>query len=165
MDTLECIKTRRSVRKYTDQPINERIIHNIIEAAISAPSGKNRQPWKFKIISDKNLICSIANLSIYSSWMKTAPLFVAVFLDNTCSYDHMKDIQSCGAVMQNMMLAAHTLDIGSCWIGGILAKAKEVKQILYVDNVDLELMGIVVFGHKTGRTINPGRKKTELFLL
>ncbi len=165
MDALECIKTRRSVRGYVDRLIDESIIHQILEAGLNAPSGKNGQPWKFKVVTDKNLISGISDLSIYGSWMKTAPLFIAVFLDHLCSYDRMKDIQSCGAVMQNMMLAANALGVGSCWIGEILAKSEEIKHVLQINNADLELMGIVVFGYEKGRTINSGRKNMESFLL
>ena len=73
MDVIECITTRRSVRQYTPESIDQHIIRQILEAGISAPSGKNGQPWKFKIITDKNLICSVSKLSIYGSWMKTSP--------------------------------------------------------------------------------------------
>lgn len=165
MDAIECIKTRRSVRSYTDQQIDAQTIHQILTAGISAPSGKNGQPWKFKIVTDKSLISDISGLSIYGKWMKTAPLFVAILLDNACSYDHVKDVQSCGAVIQNMLLAAHALGVGSCWIGEILPKSEEVKKILQIDNSELEHMGIVVFGYQAGRTIHLGRKKIESFLL
>lgn len=165
MDAIECIKTRRSVRLYTEQSIDQQIIPQILEAGISAPSGKNGQPWKFKIITDKNLICSVSKLSIYGSWMKKSPLFITVFLDNTCFYDRVKDIQSCGAVMQNMMLATHALGIGSCWIGEILPFSEEVKQILHINAQNLELMGIIVFGYKACEVNNPGRKNIESFLL
>ena len=60
MDAIECIKTRRSVRRYTDQPIDKQAIHQILEAGISAPSGKNGQPWKFKVVTDKELINNIS---------------------------------------------------------------------------------------------------------
>lgn len=62
--------------------------------------------------------------------MKSASLFVLCFLDSDCSYDYIKDIQSCGAAMQNMLLAAHASGIGGCWVGEILAKAETVKQVL-----------------------------------
>ena len=165
MDAIECIKTRRGVRRYADQPIDKQAIHQILEAGISAPSRKNGQPWKFKVVTDKELINNIYDLSIHGSWMKTAPLIIVIFLDNACSYDRLKDIQSCGAVMQNMMLTAYSLDIGSCWIGEILPKAKEVKQVLKLNDESLELMGIVLFGHKSSRMIDPGRKRIESFLL
>ena len=80
-----------------------------------------------------------------------------VFLDNSCSYNQMKDIQSCGATMRNMMLAAHALGIGSCWIGKFLSKENEVKKILVIDNTNLQLMRIVSFGYAWGEVINVGR--------
>lgn len=165
MNVLEVIKTRRSVRSYTDQPIEDEKIDKIIEAARWTPSGKNGQPWKFKIVTDKSQIKSLSELSIYGSWMKTATCFVIVFLNKQCSYDYVKDIQSCGAAMQNMMLMAHFLDVGSCWIGEILPKANEVKTALEIGNENLQLMGIITLGYKKGRVINLGRKSTESFLL
>ena len=165
MDVIECITTRRSVRQYREQSIDPCIIRQILEAGIRAPSGKNGQPWKFKIITDKNLIYSVSKLSIYNSWVKKSPLFITVFLDNTCSYDRVKDIQSCGAVMQNMMLATHAFGIGSCWIGEILPFSEEVKQILHINAQNLELMGIIVLVYKAGKVNDPGRKNIESFLL
>ena len=79
MDILECIKTRRSIRGYTDQSIAPDILDKLIESAIWAPSGKNGQPWKFCIVQNKTLINKISNLSVHGKWMKTAPCFIAVF--------------------------------------------------------------------------------------
>ena len=67
--------------------------------------------------------------------------------------------------MQNMMLATHALGIGSCWIGEILPFSEEVKQILHINDQNLELMAIIVFGYKAGKVNNPGRKNIESFLL
>lgn len=165
MDAIKCIKTRRSVRLYTEQSIDQQIIPQILEAGISAPSGKNGQPWKFKIITDKNLICSVSKLSIYGSWMKKSPLFITVFLDNTCSYDRVKDVQSCGALMQTIMLAAHSIGIGSCWIGEILPQENSIKNILNINNDFLELMGIITLGYEEGRSFKSSRKNIESFIL
>ena len=57
---------------------------------------------------------------------------VAVYLDKSRSYDRLKDAQSCGAAIQNIMLAAHSLGIGSCWIGEILPKDDEIKAMLNI---------------------------------
>ena len=141
MDAIKCIKTRRSVRLYTEQSIDQQIIPQILEAGISAPSGKNGQPWKFKIITDKNLICSVSKLSIYGSWMKKSPLFITVFLDNTCSYDRVKDVQSC------------------------LPQENSIKNILNINNDFLELMGIITLGYEEGRSFKSSRKNIESFIL
>lgn len=165
MDALECIGTRRSVRKYTSQPLTDDKILQIIRAAVDAPSGKNGQPWKFRIITDPSIIEAVSKNSVYFSWLRSSSLFVVVFLDESCSYNQMKDIQSCGAAMQNMMLAAHAIGIGSCWIGEILSKENDVKKLLAIENEKLLLMGIVAFGYADGEVINVGRKEIDEFII
>ena len=66
MDIFEIIKTRRSIRRFTDEPVSDEIIDRIIEAGIWAPSGMNNQPWKFAIIKDTVLKEKISTLTKYS---------------------------------------------------------------------------------------------------
>lgn len=165
MDIYKCIKTRRSVRSYTAERVSDEVIDKILHSAIWTPSGKNGQPWKFKIVEDKNTINKLSDLSIYGSWMKKASHLILVFLDKKCSYNYLKDVQSCGAAMQNIMLTAHSLGIGSCWIGEILSRADVVKNILEIENDNIELMGIITLGYERGKSINPGRKEYESFFI
>lgn len=165
MDVFDYIKTRRSIRNYSDQPIAKEDIEKIIESAIWTPSGKNGQPWKFKVITGKGLIDRISEMSIYGKWMINAPCFVCVFLDKEQSYDYIKDVQSCGAAIQNIMLCAHSLGIGSCWIGEIFGKSDQMIKLLNLDGNRYELMAIVTLGYKASRTLNPGRKDISSFLL
>lgn len=165
MDVIDCIKTRRSIRNYLNQPIDEKDIDKIIESAIWTPSGKNGQPWKFKIITDKGLITQISEMSIYGKWMSNVPSFICVFLDKEQSYDYIKDVQSCGAAIQNILLCAHSLGIGSCWIGEILGKSDQVINLLNLNKNRYELMALVTLGYKAGRTLNSGRRIAKSFLL
>lgn len=165
MNALKCIETRRSIRKYKDKEICGKIIDKIVKSAIYAPSGKNGQPWKFKVVLDKSIIKNISELSIYRAWMQTAPCFILVFLDKSLSYDYIKDVQSCGAAMQNIMLCAHSLKIGSCWIGEILSRSNDVKKLVGINDNSLELMGIVVLGHSNEKNVLPIRKNEASFLL
>ena len=165
MEVLESIRTRRSVRRYTDEPIAEEVIKDILETALTAPSGKNGQPWRFRIVTNRKDIEQISGLSIYKGWMRTAPCFIVIFLDQACSYSYIKDVQSCGAAMQNILLAAHSYKLGACWIGEILSKAEDVKAVMGIENEHLELMGVIALGHPAGRTISPGRKELEAFLV
>ena len=158
------IKSRRSVRLYNSEPIEIEFINQIIESAIWAPSGKNGQPWKFKIVTEQNIIEEIAKLSANSRWLKTAPCLIIVYLDKACSYHYIKDVQSCGAAIQNMLLTAHEIGIGSCWIGDLLEKGDAINKIFEVDD-SLELMGVVSFGYGRGRSINAGRKDINEFLI
>ena len=165
MEIFDCIKTRRSIRNYTDRPIEKTDIDKIIEAAVWAPSGKNGQPWKFKIITDKELVDQVSDMSAYGKWMRSATCFICVFLDKERSYDYIKDVQSCGAAVQNIMLCAHSLGIGSCWIGEILGESDQVVKLTMLDKNRYELMAIVTLGYKASKTLNPGRKDISSFLL
>ena len=165
MDTIDCIIDRRSIRKYTSQKINKETQELLLTVATCAPSGKNGQPWKFKCIDDEQLIKDISRLSIYRSWMQTAPLLIAVFLDRENSYNYVKDVQSCGAAIQNMLLAAKAVEIGSCWIGEILPKQERVKAILNISESKYELMGIVAFGYPNDSPTPPAKKEIADFLI
>ena len=112
---MEIIKLRRSVREYLDTNISNSDIDKIIEAGTMAPSAKNQQPWEFIVIKDKNTLNKLSE--------KLSPLYaksnVTIIL---CMRDYdlkspTRTIQDMSACMQNMMLEATHLGIGSCWIG------------------------------------------------
>lgn len=165
MNTIECIETRKSVRKYTTSSIEYDVLIDILKAAVCTPSGKNGQPWKFKIITERDVILNISNLSIYGSWMKTSAAMIVVFLDKSRSYNHLKDVQSCGAVMQTILLAAHEFGIGSCWIGEILNASEQVKNTIQCNNDNLELMGVITLGYAEGKDVKPIKKPLNDFIL
>ena len=164
MKIFEGVVSRRSVRLYNFKPIETESLNRIIQAAIWAPSGKNGQPWKFKIISDKNIIEEISKLSVNSRWIKTAPCLIVVYLDKMCSYNYVKDVQSCGAAIQNMLLTAHDMNIDGCWIGEFLEKADAINELLRTGDC-LELMAVVSFGYGRGKTATPARKDINYFLI
>ena len=167
MDVFDCIKTRRSIRNYLEQPIDKMDIDKIIEAAIWAPSGKNGQPWKFKIIVDREIINQISDLSIYRKWMRGAPCFICVFLDKEKSYDYIKDVQSCGAVIQNILLCAHSIGIGSCWVGEIAKKSSLLQNIICIDEKKYEFIGLISLGYINNKHGYPFSKRNhrESFIL
>lgn len=165
MNAIECIGTRRSVREYKNIPVDEETLNTIITSAICAPSGKNGQPWRFKMVMDKELINEVSQLSVYYPWMRTASVLVLVFLDHSHSYNYIKDVQSCGAAIQNILLTAHALRLGSCWIGEVIDKGLEIKGILDIENDDLELMGVVSLGYVEREPKLVGREAISHFLI
>ena len=112
---MEVIKIRRSVREFTDEDISDDDIRKIIEAGICAPSARNQQPWEFIVIRDKNILNKLSE--------KLSPLYaksnVSIIL--CIRKDVLKTpimaSQDMGACMENMLLEATNLKIGSCWIG------------------------------------------------
>lgn len=165
MDTIECIRSRRSVRNYTNQSVEQSLIRQLLEDAIWAPSGKNGQPWKFKVVTNKCFIDSLSNLSTHSRWMRNAPCFVFVFLDKDRSYDYIKDIQSCGAVIQTILLCAQSYGISCCWVGEILTESEAVMNILGILDYNIELMALVTLGYSVKNVVTTTRKNIDEFIL
>lgn len=128
---LEIIKNRRSVRKYRDQQIKDEELEKILEAAIYAPTGHYDQPWHFTIIQNKDLINEINDGAkevmkrMDVEWMAQigraenlhifhrAPTVIIV----SAKKDATTPMADCSAAVQNMLIAAESMDIGSCWIG------------------------------------------------
>ena len=146
MDIFELIKTRRSIRKFTDKPVQDETIDKIIDAGIWAPSGLNNQPWKFGVIKENGLKREIAALTRYSKIVLGADTLIAVFLDHSRSYDRIKDAMAVGACIQNMLLTIHSLGLGAVWLGEILKNKEKVLELVCSSD-DVELMAIIAVGH------------------
>lgn len=161
---LKSIQTRTSVRLYKKQSIEQEKLDAILQSSILAPSAKNIQPWRFVVVQqDKVLINGISSLVKHSTFMKTADCLICVFLDRDSAFDRTKDCQSIGACIENMLLTATSLGIGSCWIGEILDRQTEVKELLQVDNDRYDLMAIISFGYplRTSATRAPRKPLSE----
>jgi nitroreductase len=154
---LNLIKTRRSIRQFISQKIEDEKLNQIIEAGTWAPSGLNNQPWKIAIIKDPHTRNSLAPLTRYSPIIEGAPVLIVVFLDKDESYDRTKDIQAIGACIQNMLLAIHALGLGGVWLGEILKNKDTVSKVLDAPD-NLELMAVVALGHPSEKDRKGSRK-------
>src|ERR1022692_3969820 len=76
MDIIEAIYSRRAVREYTAEPVNEKLLRQLIDAAIQAPSAVNQQPWTFSVVRDKELLAEISNKA-KAHMLKTSPMGLA----------------------------------------------------------------------------------------
>lgn len=114
-EILQAIQSRRSIRQFTTEPIAPHLLDEILTAAFYAPSGHNKQPWHFIVIDDKALMTKIMAIHPYAIMLKTAPLAILVCADTTLSPTLWQD--DCAAATQNMLLAAHSLGLGSVWCG------------------------------------------------
>ncbi|MBI4698029.1 MAG: nitroreductase family protein [Nitrospirae bacterium] len=165
MDFFELIKTRRSIRKFMDKPVPDDIIDKIIEAGAWAPSGMNNQPWKFAVIKDSSLKTKISQLTHYSRIILNANVLIAVFLDNSLSYDRTKDCQAIGACIQNMLLTIHSMGLGAVWLGERLKNKEKVVEMLG-GNKGLELMAVIALGYtaeKGGKGIRKAVDEMVIF--
>ncbi|MCG0275468.1 MAG: nitroreductase [Thermosediminibacteraceae bacterium] len=152
-EVINAIKTRRSIRRFLPEQIKDEEIQAIIEAAIHAPSGHNEQPWHFTVIQNKELIDHFSLVTKKAmaesevEWIAAmgrneklhlfynAPTIIVVS-GRKNSYSALID---CSAATQNMLLAAHSLGLGACWIGltSFLFKIEEeVKKLSLPDGYE-----------------------------
>lgn len=149
MDTLTCIRTRREIRNYLNKSIPDEDLLKILEAGRLAPSSKNSQPWHFVVIRNKEILRKISELTPTGAHLSKAPLAIAVLMDNA----KLPEIDGARSV-QNMVLAAWDLGIGSCWITNFYEDG--VKDILGAPQ-RMKLVSVIPFGYPTEPKTN--RKK------
>ena len=143
---FKVIKNRRSVRKFKKNKISKKILSRLIEAARWAPSGLNNQPWKFKIVTSDGLKNKLGSLTSSKKIIKDADALICVFLDKKLSYNRDKDFMAIGASIQNILLSARELNVGTCWLGEILNRKAQAGKVLEVPT-NLELCGVVALGY------------------
>ena len=117
METIDTILNRRSIRKFTDQKIDGQTLTVILTAAMYAPSAVNCQPWHFVVVDSRELMQEIMKVHPYASMLRTASHAVVVCGDLTLQHDEGYWVVDCGAATENLLLAAHALGLGGCWVG------------------------------------------------
>lgn len=144
--SLALLKDRYSCRSFTEAPLPDHDLQEILECARWAPSGLNNQPWRFRVVRPGNVADQLARLTHSAAVIRQAAVNVVVLLDKGSVYNRAKDLQGIGACIQNMLLAAHALGYGSCWLGEILNQAGPVLGVLELDSDQYQLMGVVALG-------------------
>jgi len=158
MSILNCIMERRSIREYKKEVPDDSDIKKVLEAGRWAPSGLNNQPWRFMVIKDKEKKDGLVKFTKYGDTIKDAPVVLVVCMDVADSYNRDKDLMAIGACIQNMLLEAHSIGLGTCWLGEILNKKTEVSRYLKLDS-DLEVMAVITMGYPD-EDITEGCRKT-----
>lgn len=161
---MELILTRRSVRKYSDRPVEDALVNQILEAGRWAPSGMNNQPWRFVVVREPGLKARVATHTHYSKIIESAPVIIPVFIHKPSMYNEVKDYQAMGACLENMLLMAHGLGLGAVWLGEILKNADEVRDTVGLSD-DFELMAVVALGWPHSGKEKGSRKPMDELLL
>ncbi len=112
---IQTIFARRSIRKYTDQPVSKEDIRILLEAAMAAPSASNRKPWRFIVITERRTLDALAEAHPYGKMLFEAPLCISVCGDLTEMEQFW--VQDCSAATENLLLAATALGLGAVWLG------------------------------------------------
>jgi nitroreductase len=151
MELLEVINRRRSIRKYLDRPIEFEKLTTIIDAARKAPSAGNLQDWAFVMVTERSLIKQISEYCVEQYWVQTAPVLIIVCAlpeKHEMYYGlrgkRLYNIQDCAAAIENLLLAATDLGLGSCWIGAF--EEDKIRSALAIPP-DVRPQAIVTLGY------------------
>lgn len=149
---METIFKRRSVRKYTEKPVSDAQVRQIIRAGMAAPSAKNSREWVFIVLRDPEIYKTFSEVHVNAFAMKTAQAAILVCADLSKEQDPGQGwwIQDCSAAMENMLLEATDLGLSSLWLGvhpkpDRIACLKEICKL----PEGVEPLGIVALGEPT----------------
>lgn len=179
------IRNRRSIRRYLKKPVPEEMLNAVLKAANYAPSAHNKQSWRFIVVrgeTKENLSRLISNestkfprkvrvlLRLASQIIKSAPLVVAIFNTKELSRElgvtgdreindffKLMEIQSVSAAVQNLMLAAFSMGLGTVWLGAVCLIKDVISKALSQEG---ELMAVVPIGFPAAQPGGPPRKKS-----
>jgi nitroreductase len=154
MDILDIIYKRRSIRVFVDKPIEKELIISLLKAATAAPTAANCQPWEFIVIDDPDKLRKLKEQFIFARY--NAPLAIVVCGNMKLAFKGTEQslwVQDCSAAIENMLIAATGLGLGSVWIGvyPTASKIKPIKQVLNIPEYVTPL-GMVYVGY-------PGEEK------
>lgn len=159
MDTLNLLKSRRSIRIYQDIPVPQDLILQILEAGRWAPTGANLQPWHFIVVKDPETRKRIGEVArfffIKSPHVEKAPVLLVLGFDTRKGKYGRYDVTLAGG---NMMTMAQSLGLGTCWIGAF--DARRVKEILEIPE-HIEVIALLTLGYPGEKPETPPRVELE----
>ncbi|MDD5617284.1 MAG: nitroreductase [Candidatus Methanoperedens sp.] len=179
------IKTRRSVREYLDTPLSEETIKKIIDAGRYAPTGLNLQPWRFIVVQNKEMLNKLSEYARpilaknlegrkdagainflkrlqdknFNLFYNAPVLILVIGSKNNSLTDY-----DCSMCAGNMMLAAHSLGIGSCWIGGaaVIQQSEELMAELKIPR-NYKIVAPLIFGYPGTMPPTPEKREPVIF--
>lgn len=156
MDALEALRTRRSCRRFAAKDVGRDYIEQILDAGRLAATARNEQPWEFVVVTDRAARREIAAMTDYGPFIADAPVCIAVLATDTKYY-----LEDGSAATQNMLVAAHALGLGACWVAGD-KKPYAPKVIARLGApADMKLVALMALGWPEGNLPNPKKRSLD----
>lgn len=149
MELKEAMLTRRSIRKFTQEPVPQEAVDELLRAGMAGPSAVNKQPWEFYVIRSAE---AMAKLRAVAPSMNMNSSLVIIVAGNQERSLTRKDndfwIQDCSAAIENILLTAVDLGLGACWCGlyPVADRVSQVRQVLGVEDSIVPL-GLIHLGY------------------
>lgn len=157
MHVKEAIRTRRSIRKYRQEPIDRKILKELIDGARLAPSAANRQPLEYIIVDDEKLLDEVFETLAWAGYIQPdgnpkegeRPMAYIVVLGNT-EYGKGWNLRDAGAAIMSIILEAQSYGIGSCWIGSI--RREKLSEILNISG-KYDIDSVIALGYPAEKSV------------
>jgi nitroreductase len=152
------VLSRRSIRRYTDQPVDDATVERLLRAAMAAPSAGNQQQWQFVVVRDRDTLRAITEFHPYAKMLPSAPVAVVVCGDPSAARWVVLWEQDCSACTENLLIEAELLGLGAVWLGvhPLEARVSALRALLGVPETVVPF-SIVPFGWPEERKEPSGR--------
>lgn len=158
MEFMDVIRKRRSIRKYKPEIVADDKLTNILEAARLAPSGSNRQSWKFIVVRDKEKKAKLAEACNRQMWIGDTGAAVVICYPPVKGIDNMRLMRDSTIAAEHIILAAANEGLGSCWIGALDQEA--VKRLLSIPE-EVGVNAVIAVGYSAEEPRQRMFKKLE----
>jgi nitroreductase len=153
MDALEALRTRRSCRRFAARDVPRDLVEKVVDAGRLAATARNDQPWEFVVVTDPAARREIAGMTDYGPFIADAPVCIAVLCTDTKYY-----LEDGSAATQNILLAAHAMGLGACWVAGDKKPyAPKIAGLLGAPE-GIRLVALVALGWPEGKLPNPPKR-------
>ncbi|MBS1854959.1 MAG: nitroreductase family protein [Acidobacteria bacterium] len=142
MDCIQALKTRRSVRAYTGEPVSRETIEDIVDCGRLAATARNLQPWEFVVVAEPAALRAIAVVTDYGGFIAQAAACIVVLCKDTKYY--LED--GCNA-SQNILVAAWAHGLGACWVAGDKKAYAEAVRRMVGAPEGYNLVSLLAIGH------------------
>jgi len=118
-EQLDFIFGRRSIREYSSNKVTDEMVQKLLEAAMAAPSAVAKDPWRFVVIRNREKLSEITAALPNGQMLASAALGIVVCGDLEAAHDRQLSylLQDCSAAIENLLVCAHVLGLGACWLG------------------------------------------------
>lgn len=157
MELDYAIKNRRSIRIYKPEPVSDELLKEVIKAGTYAPSASNKQLWYFIVVDDNNIKEKLFNLGATHILLSPQSIFV-LYGDPDPNWKYPDDVESASACVQNMLLKAYELSLGTCWVNH-LPEQHTLKKLLKIPDY-FKIIGQINIGYIKKEPKFVERKKT-----
>ena len=156
MDVIECLKTRLTVRRFTDDPVPDEVVERLLRAVQWAPSSRNQQPWHLVVIRDRDTLAELGRTAQSGKFLADAPLAIAIAMENADT-----PWLDAGRALQQMEIAAWAEGLGTCFVGLPTAEqVGKVKELLRLPD-SFELITVLPFGYRAEKNAGRGKRSRK----